>query len=121
MNSILLQFLYDFILIFLLFYIIYRTFIMKKKKTFSKLKKNDEVRLFILRYNIDVKKINYKKLLNVISIINSFIISFTSALILNIDSFIWSIIVSFLLIMILSYSLFELAGRYFKKMEVKDV
>lgn len=116
----LVSFLYDFVLLFLLFYIIYSVFINKKKKSYSKLKKNDEVKIFIARYNLDVRKLDYKKILNAVSIINSFIISFTSTLILNIDNFMISIMVCFVVLMILIYSLYEIAGRYFKKMEEKE-
>lgn len=114
------SFLYDFVLLFLLFYIVYSVFINKKRKVYSKLKKNDEVRIFIERYGINTKKVSYKKILNAVSIINSFIISFTSTLIINIDNFIYSIIVCIVVLMLLIYSLYEIAGRYFKKMEEKE-
>ena len=110
---------YDFLLIFLVILIIYIVFINKKKKNYSKLKKNDEVKLFLLRYNLDIKKLNYKKVLNTIAVINSFIIAFTSTLIINIDKFIWKGIICFIAILVLTYSLYEIAGRYLKKMEGK--
>ena len=119
MNNVIIKFLYDFVLLFLLFYIIYSVFINKKKKDYSKLKKNDEIKGFIAKYNLDMKKTNYKEVLNILTIINAFIISFTATLILNINGFIWKILVSFVVTFILIYSLLELAGRYLKNKEDK--
>ena len=110
---------YDFLLMFLLILVIYIVFINRRKKSYFKLKKSDEVKIFMARYNLDIKKQNYKKILNAIAIINSFIIAFTSTLVINIEKFIWKILICFIVIFTLIYALYELAGRYFKKMEEK--
>ena len=112
-------FMYDFILWFLVFYIFCRVFLNKKKTSYSKLKKNDVTKLFIDKYNLDVKKIGFKKILNIVTMINRIIISFTSTLILRIDNIFVSVIVCFIVIIMLVYSLFEIAARYLKKLEVK--
>ena len=118
-----LKFLYDFVLLFLLFLIVYLVFINKRKKDYSKLKKSDFTRIFIIRYDLDMRKTDYKKVLRLTAIINSFIIAFTSTLILNIDNFLWKVVISFIVIFTLIYALYELTGRYLKKKEVekKDV
>ncbi len=117
-----LMFLYDFVLLFLLFYLIYTVFLNKKKRDYSKLKKNDVIKIFIARYDLDMRKTDYKKVLNVITIINSFIISFSATLVLHIENFWLKVAVCFVVIFILIYSLFEIAGRYFKnKEEQKNV
>lgn len=115
--EIVLGFIKDFILLFLMCLIIYLVFVAKRKKDYSKLKKNDEIVIFVTRYRLNPKKTNYKKLVYILYIINSFIISFTSVLILNIENIWWSIVICFIVIFVLVYSLFEIAGRYFKKME----
>ena len=112
-----LLFLYDFVLLFLLFYIIYSVFVNKRKREYGKLKKNDVIKIFIARYNLDMRKTEYKKVLNVVTIINSFIISFTATLILHINNFWLKVAVCFVVIFVLIYSLFEIAGRYFKNRE----
>ena len=118
-----LKFLYDFVLLFLLFLIVYLVFVNKKKKDYSKLKKNDVTKIFIARYDLDMRKTDYQKVLKVTAVINSFIIAFTATLILTINNFIWKVVISFLVIFTLIYALYELTGRYFKKKEVekKDV
>lgn len=114
-----LQFIYDFILMFLLIFIVYAVFVNKKKKKkgFSKLKNTDEVVIFVSRYNLDVELIGYKKILNVMALVNSIIIAFTCTIIVKIKSILWSILVSFVLIFVLIYSLFEISGRILKKVE----
>ena len=117
--EVVLKFLYNFILLFSLFIIVYKVFLYKNKKDYSKLKKNDEIKIFIARYDLDMRKTNYKNVLNAIILINSFIISFSATLILNIDGMVMILLVCFVVVFILIYALFEIAGRYFKNREEK--
>ena len=114
-----LLFLYDFVLLFLLFYIIYTVFLNKRKKEYSKLKKTDTVKMFIARYDLDMRKTEYKKVLKIVSVINSFIVAFTATLVLHIENFWLKVAACFVVIFILIYSLFEIAGRYLKSKEGK--
>ncbi len=108
----------EFVLLFLLVFCTYKL-IYRKKKDFSKLKDNNSIKTFVLKYDLDVRKIDYRKLVNVILLINSFIISFTAIIIIQIDSLMWSILTSVFIILVLMITLFEIAGRYFKKEEKK--
>lgn len=112
----LIEFLVLFAIIFGVYKLIYR-----KKKDFSKLKPTDEIKAFVLKYDIDVRKIDYNKLLTVLALINSFIIAFTATIIVRIDSFVWTIIVCMLIVMALIFALFSIAGRYFKTHEKEIV
>ena len=109
----------DFLVIFILISLFYLLFINRKKKNFDLLKENDFIRTFVLKYDIDIKKINYRFMINLIAIINSFIIAITSAIIIEIESLVWSIIVCFVVLFILVFTLFDLAGKYIKKTEGK--
>ena len=113
------KFFYDFILLFLLVLIIYLVFVNKRKKNYSKLKKTDYVRAFIVRYNLDVRKTNYKTILTCIGCINSFILAFTATLSLRIDNYLYKILASFVIVFALIYALYESTGRILKKMEDK--
>ena len=110
-------FLYDFVLLFILLLIVYLVFINKRRKDYSKLGDNNLIKNYIARYNIDVRKTKYEKVLKTISVINSFILSFCTALILHLQIGYWKYVVVFLVIMSLIYSLYEISGRYFKKKE----
>ena len=77
-----LEVLIDFLVIFVIVCLVYLLFINRSKKDFNKLKPNDFIRMFVLKYNIDINKINYNFMVNLIAIINSFIIAITSAIII---------------------------------------
>ena len=112
----LIEFVGLFIIVFLVYKLLYR-----KKKDFNKLKNTDEVRAFIIKYDLDVRQINYKKLLNVLILINTFIISFTATIIVRIESIGWSIVICILIVAALILSLFPIAGNYFKSHEKEIV
>lgn len=111
--------LYDFVFIFLLVFIVYSVFLNKNRKEYKKIKKNDMIKIFIARYNLDMKKTKYETVLRVETIINSFIISFCSVLVINIESMIWGVLVGFAVMMALIYALYEIAGRTLKRREGK--
>ncbi len=111
--------LYDFIFIFLLVFIVYSVFLNKNRKEYKKIKKSDMIKVFIARYNLDMKKTKYETVLMVETIINSFIISFCSVLVINIESMIWSVLAGFAAMMALIYALYEIAGRTLKRREGK--
>jgi Ca2+/Na+ antiporter len=111
------SFIYDFVLLFLLILIVYLVFINKNKQDYSKLKENSIVKNFIAKYNLDMRKTKYKSVLNILSIINSFILSFCATLMLHLKIGYWKYVIVFLTIMALIYSLYEIAGRYFRKKE----
>jgi hypothetical protein len=109
----------DFLVIFVLVCLFYLLVLNRSKKDFNKLKPNDFIRMFVLKYNIDIEKINYNLMINLIAVINSFIIAITSAIIIKIEGFIWSLIACFVILFILVFVLFDMAGKYIKKTEKK--
>ena len=119
MNNPVIQFLMDFVFLFILVLIVYLVFVNKRRRDYKKLKDGSYVKAFIARYNLDMKKTDYKEVLRIFAFINAFIMSFTASLVLNIDKFIWKIVISFLVIFVLVYALYEIAGRYLKNKEDK--
>ena len=115
-----LEVLIDFLVIFVLVCVFYLFVINRNKKDFNKLKPNDFIRSFVIKYNIDIEKINYNFMINLLAVINSFIIAITSAIIIKIEGFIWSLIVCFVILFILVFVLFDMAGKYIKKTETKE-
>lgn len=103
-----------FIIIFLLHMYMY-------KRNKKKLNKNDGIGtdFIIRRFSLDLKKITYKKVALIVSLINSIIISFTSMIVININNFIYKILVGFVLISALIFSLYEIVGRYLYKSQFK--
>lgn len=82
----------------------------------GKAKNVGEVNYLVGKFKLDIKKIDYWKIILPISIINSFIISFVTTFItaLPIDM-IWQLMIGFVLLFALIYSLYELLGRHYVK------
>ena len=88
----------------------------KKKKEIDEAKYPSEVELFIYRYKIDLKKINFRAMLKSIA----FICSIDIALVVTILSYIplgmvWQLLIGAVLVFTLILISFSLLGKYFKK------
>jgi len=113
----LLLFLTSFIIVFLL----YRLIVVKKAKRKKKPKEPIEVTYLVNKYRIDLEKVNYKRLLNVISLVSSLDIAIVVTIILLFKNFYVEIIVGFVstvIIILISYHLVYLV--YKKKGMIKD-
>lgn len=108
-----------FVVSFLIVFLIYILFVNRKLKK-NKKSTTLELNYLIKRFNLNPKKEDYKKLIMIITLINSFIISFTSVITFNIGSLLWRIFIGFALLMTLIYSLYEIAGRILKRKESKN-
>ena len=82
------EYFFTYIIAFLLIYLIYFLFVVSRKRTTEKLKNSIEVRYLINRYNIELDKIDMKKLSNRIAISNSFIMATVFIIILFVKNFI---------------------------------
>lgn len=115
-----------FSILFIIICLINYFFILKKKynKIFSQGKNNKkskkidimELSYLIMRFNLDIKKMDILYCLKWITILDAFIIAFTSTIIILIP---WKImgqlLVGFVLIFGLIFSLYEIMGRYLVK------
>ncbi len=106
-----------FIIIFMVVYFVYYFIFddMLKKEKYTKI---SELVILTKKFNLDKKKMNYRKLLNMISIINAFIIAFTITLIgLLPDSWFVGIklLIAFGVILILLFGLYFSYGHYLQR------
>ncbi len=115
-----LKFTGDFLLIFALIYIIYSVFFNKKRKDYKDLKKNDEIKFFIRKYDLNMRKTKYRSLLNILTLTNSFIISLETTIVLYIENYILKIIVCFSTSILLLLIFYNLIGNYYKKKENEE-
>lgn len=89
----------------------------RKKKT----KKSDngkipvEVDYLVSVYKIDIKKINYKKFLHIISLVASFDMAITVIIINFIKNIYLQILVGFFVLLPLIYLSYKFVGTYYKK------
>lgn len=106
---------YFFLVLFVIFYIIHYIF------DAIKIKKNklDNIMLMsyvIKKFKINKNKINYRKELKWMALINSFIISSVGTFVSCIDTYIFlQLGIGFVLLFLLIYSLYEIYGRHLAK------
>ena len=77
-----------FLVSFLLIYLFYLVFVINKEKALNRMKKSKDVLILSKIGNINIEKVNFKRLVRLLSITNSFIISTIATVILVIDRFI---------------------------------
>lgn len=119
-----------FLLSFLLVFVIYQIFIIRKAKPSKKkrrgrrerkIKEPVEVTYLVNKYNLDLDKIDYNKLLFVVSLVSSLDIALVVSIIMLLNNFILGVVIGFISILgiiLLSYHLVYLV--YKKKGKIKD-
>lgn len=107
----LLLFLLSFIFVFLL----YQLFIVKRAKSKKKPKEPFEVTYLVSKYKLDLKRVNYKRLLLVISLVSSFDIALIVSVIMLLDSFILEVVVGFIFTLIIILGSYHLVYLVYKK------
>ncbi len=88
----------------------------KKKK----IKNISEIDYLVGKFKLNKKKLKEEKVIIWISLINSFIIASVSSVIMLMPfKMMWQLLIAFVLLFGLIYALYEIYGRYLKKLEVK--
>jgi len=91
-----------------------------KKGKKKKVKNISEIDYLVGKFKLNKKNLNEEKMIIWISFINSFIIASVSSVIMLMPfKIMWQLLIAFVLLFGLIYSLYEIYGRYLKKMEVK--
>ncbi len=110
----LLFFIFIFIVIFLVYY-----FLCLYKYNTNKLYKIKEITFIKSKYKLDINKINIKKLLKTISLINSFIISLTSIIVFSfVDNIYFLAIISIIILFVLIYIFYMIVLKYLIKKNI---
>ena len=108
-----------FLLSFVFVFILYRLFIVPsaKKKYKDKNKGREPIEVTYLKnhYHLNMKKISYKKLLMIISIVSSFDISLIVSIIMLFNNFILEIVIGFLSTLVIIYISYYFVYLFFKK------
>lgn len=122
MKVILLRELILFSISFIVMFLIYEILIFRlSKKLLGKETELIEASYLEKKYKLDMKKVNYKKLRNVIAFVSSFDIALIVSIIANLNNFILEIIIGFIsmvLIILISYHMVYLV--YKKKGMIKN-
>lgn len=121
--KVLIQELILFLLSFLLVFIIYQLFIVRRAKPRKNKKKDKRIKepkepmevTYLVNKGLDLKKVDYNTLLFVVSIVSSIDIALTVSIIMFLNNFILEIIVGFISIFIIILLSYELVYLVYKK------
>lgn len=108
---------------FLLVYLIYEIFVIRKERALEKMKKSKDVLLLCNLSKLDIKKVNFKKLVRLLALTNAFIISGMGTLVLLFNKiitnfYIWILVSSVLALIVLIpliIGCYKLIGNMLKK------
>ena len=102
---------------FLVIYIFYLSiYVFKKNKKYDPNKVPQELAYLIRKYRLDMKKINYKKIMNVIGLVCAFDIAFTSTFMFAFVKNIYlAIFVGAIMLVPLIVITFSFIGKYYRK------
>lgn len=100
---------------FLLVFLYYRIFTIKKGGKLNKEKLPPELSLFIKMNSINMKKISYSKLLKVLSVFNAFAVALTLLVTEITDKIVLKLLIAIPVGALFLYVFYKLLGLYYKK------
>lgn len=110
-----------FLLCFFLVLLVYEIFIVRKAKK-KKDKRPMEVKYLITRYHLNMRKVDYPQLLQIVALVSSFDISFIVSVVLILDSYLWQILAALILVLPVILVSYHFVGMFYKKKGMtKDV
>jgi len=111
------KYLIEFLIVFIFTYLFYLLFVIlkKKNKKFNSKKVKVEEGFLILKYNIDLKKVNYRKFLLFIYLCNSIIFGITLVVIQIFDDLLIQLLFAPIVLFPLILFTYSMIGKYLKK------
>ncbi len=106
-----------FILAFVIVYLFYLVTVVLQKKRFEKFKLSNQVLYFKNRFKLDIEKLNIKSFVNIISLINAFIIACGFSIAMLVENFLLQLLIGFIVIIILTFLCYEMYGKILRKKE----
>ena len=93
----------NFIVVFMIIYLFYLFFVILRKDKLKEFKNNTFLKYLVRIYKLDIKKLDMKKMANIIALTNAFIIALTYIIVINFDSFIKQIFLSIAIFILLDF------------------
>ena len=103
--------------VFIIIYLFYYIAVISKSKKLDKLMEGMEITYLKRRYNLSLKKINKKRIANVIALTNSFIVSVTILLVSIVGNHILKLMMAFIILVPLIIISYHIIGLYLKRSE----
>lgn len=112
----------EYLVVFLLVFIINYIFFIRKKQKLNKKRVPLELNYIISIYKVNIKNINYKKFVWIYNLINTFIITTIYIIIVYlVEHFVLQLIFAMILLLLLTIICYGLLGRYYQKKGDKNV
>ena len=113
-----LRYVFEYVIVFLLVFVINYFLFIRKKKRYNKKKVPVELAYLLLVYKIDVKKINYKRFVWIYSLVNTFIVSTVYMIVMYlVEGIVWQLIVGIILLVLLTIICYGIMGRVYERKE----
>ncbi len=108
-----LHYLLEFIIAFILVYLYYRIFVLRKKNKFTKVPM--ELQLFVNLNNLDIKKLNKRKVMQRLSLLDAFLVAVILLCTEITDLFLLKLLLAFVLIFVLMIAAYKILGSYYQR------
>lgn len=105
----------EFLVVFLIIYFGYYIFLYKKLKKYDRKKTPVNIKYLVLRYNLDIVRLGYKRVFKTLMLCDSFIVAFMFTITRFIDNVYIRLLVAFILIFPLFAGVYHLVAMYYKK------
>ena len=112
-------YLISFVIFFIIFYVLYYMMYIRKNIKYDKTKLSADIKILVEYYKIDVEKIGYQKLLRIMNVVNSSMLSLLILVVANIDKFIYKFLILLILIMPSMWVTYYFLSKYLKYIERK--
>lgn len=107
-----------FLFSFILVYILYYFFFIRKARRKGKVPAEAEYLIFV--YKLDVNKFSYRKFMQIIGFVTSLDIAIVATIVANVKGIIWQILFGFVAVVPVCVLSFMLLGKYYQNKQTKD-
>ena len=107
------------IIFFIIIYLFYYLFIVRKQKRYNYKKLPAEVIILQEYYKIDIKKIGYQRVLKVLNFVNALMLTILVMIVIDIKSVVTKILLIAVLMIPTIWFVYYLVAKYLKRLEEK--
>jgi hypothetical protein len=107
-----------FLFSFILIYIIYYYFFIRKTR--RNVKVTTEAQYLISIYKLDVNLFSYRKFMQIVGLVTSIDIALVATIVAKVDGIVWQILFGFVAVVPVVVLSFMLLGKYYQNKQLKD-
>ncbi|MDD5888812.1 MAG: hypothetical protein PUC82_04935 [bacterium] len=88
-----------------------------KKKGINRKEKSEpaEIKFLVNKYGLDLEKVNYNQLLQIVSLTSSFDMALIVSIIMLVDGYLWQLILAIALVIPVIFISYGLVAKFYKK------